>query len=362
MTHGPREAGRISDLNLGDLLVRDDIGTVEVTRLEKQADGLITVHYKLNGSPGELRDRWPSTHARFHRALRSANISTDNESRHAPSAAPPQRMADRAVNQYQRAFHAWPILTATAAARDTIPYGDLARRMGLHHRTVGYFLGPIQEYCLEEKLPPLTILVVGKYDRRPGAGFRAWDVANPEDGLKLVWGYAWQNRFNPFAFAADGSTPEDLSERLIAQPDEAENIYARVRDRGYAQVVFRLALLRAYNSRCAFCGLSLNVALQAAHIVPWRVATPAQRMDPSNGLLLCSTHHSLFDAGILSVGLDRKVRCHPPTQGSVRAWNSTDHQIASALHQCTIQEPKEMRLRPSDEALMYRQRTAPASE
>jgi hypothetical protein len=33
MTHGDQEWGRISELKVGDLLVREDIGTVEVTRL-----------------------------------------------------------------------------------------------------------------------------------------------------------------------------------------------------------------------------------------------------------------------------------------------------------------------------------------
>jgi hypothetical protein len=76
MTHGPRQWGRISNLKTGDLLVREDIGTVEVTWLEKRADGLINIHYRLDGLPGELPGRWPSTHARFHRAGRPVGTPT----------------------------------------------------------------------------------------------------------------------------------------------------------------------------------------------------------------------------------------------------------------------------------------------
>lgn len=260
-------------------------------------------------------------------------------------------MAEGAVNQWERAFRAWPILTATAANKGTITYGDLAGALDLHHRAVRYILAKIQKYCLDEKLPPLTILVVGKGNGQPGTGFIAWDADNLEEGLRQVREYPWQDRRNPFHFAADGSTPEELAERLVAHPDEAEAIYRRVRDRGSAQGIFRSALLLAYDWRCAFCALSLSEALQAAHIVPWRAASFAQRMDPANGLLLCATHHALFDAGVLSLGLDRRVQCDPGLPG--HPWNETDHHIASALNGRDIRTPENPRLRPSADALAY---------
>jgi putative restriction endonuclease len=264
---------------------------------------------------------------------------------------PSRRMAAGAVNQWERASRAWPILTATAANKVTITYGELADRLRVHHRVISHILSKIQDYCLDERLPPLTILVVGKSNRHPGTGFIAWDTDNLEEGFHRVYEYPWQDRTNPFGFAADGSTPEELAERLIALPDEAEDIYRRVRDRGNVQVIFRWALLRAYDGRCAFCALSLREALQAAHIIPWRAASFSQRMDPSNGLLLCATHHALFDAGILSVGLDRRVQCHPGRPG--HAWNDADHQIASALNGRDVRTPRNPRLSPSTDALAY---------
>jgi hypothetical protein len=80
-----------------------------------------------------------------------------------------------AVNQVERASRAWPILTDRAKKRSTITYGELGQALGVHHRAVRYILGVIQDYCLEEKLPPLTILIVNA-SGKPGSGFIAFDL------------------------------------------------------------------------------------------------------------------------------------------------------------------------------------------
>jgi putative restriction endonuclease len=257
------------------------------------------------------------------------------------------------VNQYERAFRAWPILIGVAAKKDTITYGDLADRLGIHPRPIRFVLGKIQDYCLDAKLPPLTIVVVSQHGQHPGTGFVAWDSDNWTQGLRQVHEYPWHERVNPFMLAADGTTLEQLAQRLVAEPDEAAVIYGRIRDRGYAQVVFRLALLHAYEGRCAFCGLSLRAALQAAHIIPWGKATVAQRMDPSNGLLLCSTHHALFDAHLLAVRTNRSIVCRLETLPR-HVWTEADRSAAIALHGKPLSLPTDERLRPSKAALAYR--------
>ncbi|HEY9756687.1 MAG TPA: HNH endonuclease, partial [Oculatellaceae cyanobacterium] len=65
------------------------------------------------------------------------------------------------------------------------------------------------------------------------------------------------------------------------------------------QQIFAKMMRRLYDDQCAFCGLSIAPALEAAHIKPWPFCTPAERLLPSNGLLLCAAHHKLFDAGIM---------------------------------------------------------------
>ena len=66
-----------------------------------------------------------------------------------------------AVNHYERAFRAWPLLVKAAEDHETITYKDLAAHLGIHPRPIRYVLAVIQDYCLAEKKPPITILVVG---------------------------------------------------------------------------------------------------------------------------------------------------------------------------------------------------------
>jgi putative restriction endonuclease len=218
---------------------------------------------------------------------------------------------------------------------------------------VRFVLGRIQDYCLEAKLPPLTIVVVNQAHGQPGTGFIAWDVDDWHEGLRQVHEYPWQKRPNPFIFAEHGSTPTQLAERLVHEPEHAAEIYRRIRDRGYIQIVFRKALLLAYKSQCAFCGLSFPNALDAAHIISWSDASPAQRISPSNGLLLCATHHKLFDAGILTVSKAWTIACDP---GHVRGhhWNDVDHQAAMSLDGQRIRLPEDERLRPSHVSIEHR--------
>ncbi|WP_159941423.1 MULTISPECIES: phosphorothioated DNA-binding restriction endonuclease [unclassified Nocardiopsis] len=66
---------------------------------------------------------------------------------------------------------------------------------------------------------------------------------------------------------------------------------------------FRETVLEAYAHRCAFCGYEgrldgVLVGLEAAHIRWWSHGGPNE---PDNGLCLCSTHHLLFDRGVLGL-------------------------------------------------------------
>jgi putative restriction endonuclease len=177
-------------------------------------------------------------------------------------------MPDGPVNQYQRAFRAWPILTATAANRSTITYAELADHLDIHPRPIRYVLSVIQDWCLQEHKPPLTILVVNQHGR-PGQGFIAWDPSNLGEGYEQVYLFPWSALANPFEFAREGATLEELVHQVVTKPDDAVEVYRRVKDRGVSQAVFRDALMLAYRQQCAFCGLSLKPALQAAHIIPW---------------------------------------------------------------------------------------------
>ena len=213
-------------------------------------------------------------------------------------------------------------------------------------------LGVIQDHCLEEKLPPLTILVVNQRGR-PGEGFIAWDVDGLDEGYRRVWAYPWHQLRNPFAFAGDGETPDELARHLVRKPQESAVVWGRINNRGIAQDVFRRALLIAYKQCCAFCGLSLKEALQAAHIIPWREATISQRLDPANGLLLCGTHHLLFDANVLTVSADRRIVCTLVNYSGF-GWTDSDRWTAIALNGQPLSVPAAERLQPSVAALLHR--------
>lgn len=61
--------------------------------------------------------------------------------------------------------------------------------------------------------------------------------------------------------------------------------------------LFALRVLRAYERRCAFCGMNARL-VDAAHIVPVR----REGVDSvRNGMALCPTHHRAFDEGMIHV-------------------------------------------------------------
>ena len=90
--------------------------------------------------------------------------------------------------------------------------------------------------------------------------------------------------------------------------EQAADIYKMIKVRGTAQQIFARLMRRLYDWQCAFCGFSMPFALEAAHIKPWTFCTPGERLLASNGLLLCSVHHKLFDAGLITLSVSRAKR------------------------------------------------------
>lgn len=259
------------------------------------------------------------------------------------------------VNQEARAAQMWPVLASVAKRRSLITYGQLGDAVRIHHRAVRYVLGEIQYYCMENRLPPLTILVVNEKSGRPGAGFIAWDASDIETGLKKVYAKNWEGEANPFTYAAKGEAASDLVARLIHDPLSAAKVYRLVKDRGIAQRIFRDALLKAYDGRCAFCGLSFEDALQGAHIISWSASTDHQKMAPSNGLLLCATHHRLFDNDLMTVGPDGKIVYYDPSARD-GTYSEADRHVSLQLHGRPVRTPKDVRHRTARESWVWRYR------
>lgn len=251
------------------------------------------------------------------------------------------------VNQAQRAFYAWNVLIEHAKARRSITYGELAAAIGIHHRPIRYVLGLIQEHCLTEKLLPLTILVTDRKGQI-GSGFSAYDLNRLAEGLEAVFGFAWQSIENPFAFAADGSVYGSLINELATNPSSSGEVMRLVKSRGMAQVMFRDALLRCYDSRCAFTEATFVEGLEACHIVPWSVCAPEHRLDVRNGILLNSLHHSLFDKDWITIDLEHHIRFADP-QMTEEPYTAFDKVISVDLHLKKMRLPSKPELAPGSD-------------
>lgn len=248
------------------------------------------------------------------------------------------------INQSERARLAWDVLAAYAHEHKTITYGQLGAAIGVHHRAIRYVLGPIQDYCLEEDLPPLTILV-NNTAGIPGTGFIAHDRDDLDGGMNAVQLYDWKSIQNPFDFSIQGASFKSLVDDLANSPDDSKDVYALVKTRGLRHLLFRSAVFKAYASRCAFSGIEFAEVLEAAHIVPWSNSTPQQRMDVRNGLVLSSMHHKLFDKGLLTITADYEIKYFDP-KGIDREYSKLEKSLTVSLHGKQMLVPRLLKHRP----------------
>lgn len=251
-------------------------------------------------------------------------------------------------------FHAakivWPLLTAAAERGETITYGEIAPQIPTNPLSVGRALGPIQDYCLHNHLPPLTAIVIGKTSSEPGAGFIAWDIDDVGSAHTKVFEFRWSSIDNPFEGFGESDTIESFASEIVTDPAVSADIYRKVRVRGVVQLIFRRALMVAYDCRCAICGFGFPAALEAAHIIPWRTATHAQRLDPANGILLCASHHKLVDANLMTISRSLKVIYVDPKMEE-DDYSEFDQALTARLHGQSIRQPKDERHRPNPEYL-----------
>ena len=82
----------------------------------------------------------------------------------------------------------------------------------------------------------------------------------------------------------------------VAPPKTAKSVLTESR---IGQAKFRKDLLK-YWKICSVTGLSVGILLRASHIKPWSAASPSERLDPFNGLLLSPNLDALFDEGLIS--------------------------------------------------------------
>jgi putative restriction endonuclease len=127
-------------------------------------------------------------------------------------------------------------------------------------------------------------VVSGKgYDTTSGEGARLWE------------------RISMLLSAGKGRTAAQSPSATI--PSVFGKDYLRKSRPG--QAGFRLGLLDAYGRRCAITGENILPVLEAAHIQP---VAQLGTNDLTNGLLLRSDMHTLYDDGLIGVTPDRTIR------------------------------------------------------
>jgi hypothetical protein len=88
----------------------------------------------------------------------------------------------------ERAQQMWSLLALAAISRQVLTYDIVARLTGLVRYGVGNALEPIQQYCSENGLPALTVLVVSDVGV-PGDGFIA--ASNVPEEQQRVFRHPW---------------------------------------------------------------------------------------------------------------------------------------------------------------------------
>lgn len=106
-------------------------------------------------------------------------------------------------------------------------------------------------------------------------------------------------------FRYNGLETEYNENQLVAESNASnlykENVLGKVR---IGQGVFRIMVMDAYKRRCAITGERVLPALETAHIKPYAKSGPHKI---SNGLLLRSDVHKLFDSGYITIDKDLRV-------------------------------------------------------
>jgi hypothetical protein len=93
------------------------------------------------------------------------------------------------MTREERAQQLWSILVLAATSRQTLTYDMVAKATGVVRPSIGDFLRPIQQYCTEQTLPPLTSIIVSEETGLPGLGFIA--AADVPAAQSKVFQHRW---------------------------------------------------------------------------------------------------------------------------------------------------------------------------
>jgi len=125
-----------------------------------------------------------------------------------------------------KALLAIPELVRCAQLRETITYGDLARRIGLHHRQMRHIAGYVRDkICRPRKLPLLNALIVNAQTRMPGESYLPGEGKSGHD-LKDRNNFE-KFRDDVFAYAEWDRLLTELRLPSVSRPSKDLNAEAR---------------------------------------------------------------------------------------------------------------------------------------
>jgi putative restriction endonuclease len=103
-------------------------------------------------------------------------------------------------------------------------------------------------------------------------------------------------------------------------------------------------------------GLSFENVLEACHIIPYSEASNKQRLEIGNGLLLCSNHHKMFDAGQITINQDYTID-YFDMEESEGDYSEYDRLLTTKLNGVKIRLPKNDQHKPKLEYLLEHQKS-----
>lgn len=111
---------------------------------------------------------------------------------------------------------------------------------------------------------------------------------------------------NNSEFASSDDIIDDL-DTIRNQPNINETTREQLIRARLGQGPFRDAVLQRWQGGCAVTGCTQPEVLRASHVMPWRDADNAQRLNPANGILLAANIDALFDRFLISFENDGRM-------------------------------------------------------
>ena len=174
---------------------------------------------------------------------------------------------------------------------------EVVKLANLIGRTIGSVVRKLGNFgAFDERLAKQGIVGLIHYSKADKAiwaqYFNNWDELVKDSQSLLV------------KFKAETYLEREPEISIISSPPKTEK-QATVKIR-IGQSFFRKTVLSSYENKCCVCQNDLSQLLIASHIIPWS-ESKKKRIDPQNGLSLCSLHDKAFDKGLLGFKEDYRI-------------------------------------------------------